>query len=70
MICAEKSVPTDRKRLIDRPGPVSEPVRYRTVAGAALVVLGRAHNRQTAARSNEGWRVGGFRCRFFQGVFR
>ena len=56
MICAEESAPPDRKRLIDRLRPVSESARYRTVAGAARVVRGRARNRQTPSRALAGLR--------------
>ena len=56
MICAEESASTDRQRLLDRPRPMREPVRYRTVAGAARVVRGRARNRQTPSRALAGLR--------------
>ena len=59
MICAEESAPTDRNRLVDRPGPVGEPARYRTVTGAARVVRDRAGN-GCAASSAEMMR--GFAC--------
>ena len=54
MICAEESASTDRQRLLDPTRPMREPVRYRTAAGVARAVLGRARNRQTAARALPG----------------
>ena len=51
MICAEESASTDRQRLLDPTRPMREPVRYRTVAGAARVVRGRARNRHSLSYS-------------------
>ena len=51
MICAEESASTDRQRLLDPTRPMREPVRYRTAAGVARAVLGRARNRQTPSRA-------------------
>ena len=56
MICAEESASTDRQRLLDPTRPMREPVRYRTAAGVARAVLGRARNRQTPSRALAGLR--------------